>query len=392
VRAAAPLPYAMAPQAVAEAEAARGGGDVEATLSAWFAMVQDWFRIADKDCDGVVSGVEAQRFFARCEPPLPQRALAQVWALADQKREGYLSRAAFGDAMRLIALHQSGVKPSLEALRATPAHELPLPRLAGAPLRAPPAPAPAEGSGGGASGGGASGGASSGSGVASIVREWRARAGGTPGAPRPRAPRLPGAAARSIAEGLAALYVKKVRPLEEVYAFGAFADAAPLEEVDFHAKPLVLLLGQYSCGKTTFITHLLGRSFPLAVIGPEPTTDRFCVVHHGHDERSTPGHTLAATRALPFGGLARFGSAFLNKLVGSELPAEMLESITLVDTPGVLAGEKQRLERHYDYPSVVKWFAARADLVLLLFDPHKLDISDECVPSRCIERYRAARR
>ncbi len=100
-------------------------------------------------------------------------------------------------------------------------------------------------------------------------------------------------------------------------------------------------------------------------------------MHHGHDERSTPGHTLAAQRELPFGGLARFGSSFLNKLVGSELPAELLEEITIVDTPGVLSGEKQRLERHYDYPTVVKWFASRCDVILILFDPHKLDISDE---------------
>jgi len=182
---------------------------------------------------------------------------------------------------------------------------------------------------------------------------------------------------RSIADGLAALYAKKVLPAEEAFQYGAFSDSPPLTDADFHARPLVLLLGQYSCGKTTFITHLLGRSFPLAVIGPEPTTDRFCVVHHGHDERSTPGHTLSTQAALPFAGLARFGTGFLNKLVGAQLPSELLEHVTLVDTPGVLSGEKQRLERNYDFAAVTRWFAERADLILLLFDPHKLDISDE---------------
>lgn len=31
---------------------------------------------------------------------------------------------------------------------------------------------------------------------------------------------------------------------------------------DFDAKPMVLLLGQYSTGKTTFIKHMLRSSYP----------------------------------------------------------------------------------------------------------------------------------
>ena len=41
------------------------------------------------------------------------------------------------------------------------------------------------------------------------------------------------------------------------------------------------------------------------------------------------------------------------------------------------AGEKQRMGRDYDFPSVVKWFAERADMIVVMFDAHKLDISDE---------------
>lgn len=41
------------------------------------------------------------------------------------------------------------------------------------------------------------------------------------------------------------------------------------------------------------------------------------------------------------------------------------------------AGEKQRIGRTYEFTSVIEWFAARADVMLLLFDAHKLDISDE---------------
>ncbi len=42
-----------------------------------------------------------------------------------------------------------------------------------------------------------------------------------------------------------------------------------------------------------------------------------------------------------------------------------------------MSGEKQRVERSYDFVDVCGWFAARCDLILLLFDPYKLDVSDE---------------
>lgn len=56
---------------------------------------------------------------------------------------------------------------------------------------------------------------------------------------------------------------------------------------------------------------------------------------------------------------------------------QLLDQITFVDTPGILSGEKQRTQRSYDFTGVISWFAAKCDLILLLFDPHKLDISDE---------------
>ena len=93
--------------------------------------------------------------------------------------------------------------------------------------------------------------------------------------------------------------------------------------------------------------------------------------------RLMKGNTLTVTPKLPFSSLSQFGSAFLNHFVGSSSSSPLLKRLTFIDTPGVLSGEKQRINRTYDFGQVAKWFADRSDLILLLFDAHKLDISDE---------------
>lgn len=140
---------------------------------------------------------------------------------------------------------------------------------------------------------------------------------------------------------------------------------------------MVLLLGQYSVGKTSFIKYLLGSNFPGMRIGPEPTTDRFTAILHGRTEKIVPGAALCSQTDRPFRGLSPFGNNFLSRLEGAELDSPILHNVTLVDTPGILAGQKQSVGRNYDYDAVMKWFAERADLIIIMFDAHKLDISDE---------------
>lgn len=181
-----------------------------------------------------------------------------------------------------------------------------------------------------------------------------------------------------VVDGLKQIYFSKVKPVEEAYKFGSFFSAC-LTESDFDAKPSVLLLGQYSTGKTTFIEHLLGRKYPGANIGPEPSTDRVVAISHALEDRRTPGATLAVNPSLAWSGLAAFGNSFLARFEGSgcNAPSGILRHMTLVDTPGILSGEKQRIARSFDFVEVCSWFAARCDLILLLFDPAKLDVSDE---------------
>lgn len=74
----------------------------------------------------------------------------------------------------------------------------------------------------------------------------------------------------NVIDGLKSIYRQKIEPVEVTSAFDQFYSSR-LSDRDLDAKPMVLLLGQYSTGKTTFINYLLEGTYPGAHIGPEPT-------------------------------------------------------------------------------------------------------------------------
>ena len=189
----------------------------------------------------------------------------------------------------------------------------------------------------------------------------------------------------SVIDGIKKIYARALKPLEEMYAFDKF-HMPIMRDSDFDAKPSVLFLGQYSTGKTSFIRYLLEGNYPGANIGPEPTTDRFVAIMGGKEEMIIPGNALVVQNGTAFRALARFGNDFLNKFQASITTSPVLEDLVLIDSPGVLSGEKQRIGRSYDFTGVIEWFAQRADMIVLVFDANKLDISDEF--KRAIEALR----
>merc|ERR1711988_1672876 len=75
-----------------------------------------------------------------------------------------------------------------------------------------------------------------------------------------------------VTSGMKQVYKECLLPLEKEYKFHDF-HSPMLMDPDFDGKPLVMLVGQFSTGKTTFIRYIIDKDFPGMRISPEPTTD-----------------------------------------------------------------------------------------------------------------------
>ncbi|XP_073101394.1 uncharacterized protein [Elaeis guineensis] len=90
-----------------------------------------YFRRADLDRDGRISGAEAVAFFQGSN--LPKNILAQIWMHADQNRTGFLGRQEFYNALKLVTVAQSGreLTPDIikSALYGPAAAKIPAPQI-----------------------------------------------------------------------------------------------------------------------------------------------------------------------------------------------------------------------------------------------------------------------
>jgi hypothetical protein len=50
--------------------------------------------------------------------------------------------------------------------------------------------------------------------------------------------------------------------------------------------------------------------------------------------------------------LSKFGTAFMNRLECAQMESKLLKKLTIIDTPGVLAGAKQETNRNYEFTKV----------------------------------------
>ena len=135
--------------------------------------------------------------------------------------------------------------------------------------------------------------------------------------------------------------------------------------------PLVLIIGNYSSGKSTFINEILGR--PVQRTGQAPTDDSFTIItlpEGEGGERELPGASVINDQRLPFASLRQFGESLAAHLRMKMVDSPALEHLTIIDTPGMLDSVTEK-DRGYDYLGVVGELAKLADLIILMFDPHK---------------------
>jgi EH domain-containing protein 1 len=148
-------------------------------------------------------------------------------------------------------------------------------------------------------------------------------------------------------------------------------------ETNIKWRPLVLILGNYSSGKSTLINELLGGDIQAA--GQAPTDDSFTIITF--DDSAASGEKVKVTEQrdgkfllydseYPFESLKKHGQRFAAHFRLKKVNSPFLKNLALIDTPGMLDSITER-DRGYDYQEVIGDLAQIADLVLVLFDPHK---------------------
>lgn len=143
--------------------------------------------------------------------------------------------------------------------------------------------------------------------------------------------------------------------------------------------PFVFLLGNHSSGKSSFINYVLQRKVQVA--GVAPTDDTFTIIVPGPADVDRDGPAFIGDPDMGFSGLRSFGPQLIHHTQLKVRCNIASTDFMIVDTPGMIDSPMVRnnfgtarqavMERGYDFEGVCRWYAERADVILLFFDPDK---------------------
>ena len=143
--------------------------------------------------------------------------------------------------------------------------------------------------------------------------------------------------------------------------------------------PFVFLLGNHSSGKSSFINYVCQRKIQTA--GVAPTDDTFTIICPGSSDSDRDGPAMIGDPDMGFQGLRSFGPQLIHHTQLKVRSNTAFKDFCIVDTPGMIDSPMRRdldgvnrpaaMDRGYDFEGVCKWYAERADVILLFFDPDK---------------------
>ncbi len=177
---------------------------------------------------------------------------------------------------------------------------------------------------------------------------------------------------KSLRKELLSLVEDYLTPVALSYGYSE----TPLE-ANIKWRPQVLVLGNYSSGKSTLINEFLGAK--IQGTGQAPTDDSFTIITYDDSQDAGSGVRVTETRdgkfllndpEYPFETLKKHGQRFAAHFRMKKVTSPFLRTLTIIDTPGMLDSITER-DRGYNYQDVIGDLAQISDLVLILFDPHK---------------------
>jgi hypothetical protein len=143
--------------------------------------------------------------------------------------------------------------------------------------------------------------------------------------------------------------------------------------------PFVFLLGNHSSGKSSFVNYVCQRKIQTA--GVAPTDDNFTIIMPGPADKDRDGPGLVGDPDMGFNGLRPFGPQLIHHTQLKVRSNLAIKNFMIVDSPGMIDSPMVRdlngnirhavMDRGFDFEGVCRWYAERADVILLFFDPDK---------------------